>query len=73
MGVIASVDLPEGPWQGLFRHALTLIDEIRKHGTSVPDIRPRHRPHAFDYCANLAGEFLRQLPGASPAHKSRRR
>lgn len=28
--------LPDGPWQGLFRHALTLIDEIRKHGTSNP-------------------------------------
>ncbi|WP_244106535.1 nucleotidyl transferase AbiEii/AbiGii toxin family protein [Burkholderia anthina] len=36
MGVIASADLPEGPWQGLFRHALTLIDEIRKHGTARP-------------------------------------
>ena len=28
--------LPDGPWQGLFRHALTLIEEIRKHGTSSP-------------------------------------
>jgi predicted nucleotidyltransferase component of viral defense system len=28
--------LPDGPWQGLFRCALTLIDEIRKHGTSNP-------------------------------------
>ncbi|MDR8878063.1 nucleotidyl transferase AbiEii/AbiGii toxin family protein [Burkholderia multivorans] len=28
--------LPAGPWQGLFRHALTLIDEIRTHGTSNP-------------------------------------
>lgn len=28
--------LPEGPWQGLLRHALTLVGEIRKHGTSNP-------------------------------------
>ncbi|WP_338912017.1 nucleotidyl transferase AbiEii/AbiGii toxin family protein [Mycetohabitans rhizoxinica] len=28
--------LPEGPWQGLFRHTLTLIDEIRTHGTANP-------------------------------------
>ncbi|KVL31026.1 nucleotidyl transferase AbiEii/AbiGii toxin family protein [Burkholderia sp. MSMB1835] len=28
--------LPDGPWQGLFRHALTLVDEIRKHGTPNP-------------------------------------
>ncbi|WP_419688304.1 nucleotidyl transferase AbiEii/AbiGii toxin family protein [Burkholderia theae] len=28
--------LPDGPWQGLFRHALTLVDEIRKHGKSNP-------------------------------------
>ncbi|CAB3971154.1 hypothetical protein BCO9919_04669 [Burkholderia cenocepacia] len=28
--------LPDGPWQGLFRHALGLIEEIRKHGTSNP-------------------------------------
>ncbi|WP_162999403.1 nucleotidyl transferase AbiEii/AbiGii toxin family protein [Burkholderia sp. Nafp2/4-1b] len=36
MGMIAPVDLPDGPWQGLFRQALTLIDEIRKYGTSRP-------------------------------------
>ncbi|MET3556539.1 nucleotidyl transferase AbiEii/AbiGii toxin family protein [Burkholderia sp. 567] len=34
--MIAPAALPDGPWQGLFRHALTLIDEIRKHGTSRP-------------------------------------
>ncbi|KIP17546.1 hypothetical protein KY49_6439 [Burkholderia sp. MSHR3999] len=28
--------MPDGPWQGLFRHALTLIDEIRIHGTANP-------------------------------------
>lgn len=28
--------LLEGPWQDLFRQALTLVDEIRKHGTSNP-------------------------------------
>ncbi|KWF56098.1 nucleotidyl transferase AbiEii/AbiGii toxin family protein [Burkholderia pseudomultivorans] len=32
----APVPLPAGPWQNLFRHALTLVDEIRKHGTSNP-------------------------------------
>ncbi|MFD1555861.1 nucleotidyl transferase AbiEii/AbiGii toxin family protein [Paraburkholderia silviterrae] len=28
--------LPSGPWQTLFRHALTLVDEIRTYGTSSP-------------------------------------
>lgn len=28
--------LPEGPWQGLLRHALTLIEEIRTYGTANP-------------------------------------
>lgn len=28
--------LPEGPWQGLFRSALALVDEIQKHGTARP-------------------------------------
>lgn len=28
--------LPEGPWQELFRHALTLMDEVAAHGTSNP-------------------------------------
>ncbi|WP_080423335.1 nucleotidyl transferase AbiEii/AbiGii toxin family protein [Burkholderia ubonensis] len=32
----APMPLPDGPWQGLFRHALTLIDEIRIHGTANP-------------------------------------
>lgn len=30
------VALPDGPWQGLLRHALTLVDEIAKHGTANP-------------------------------------
>lgn len=32
----APSSLPDGPWQNLFRHALTLIDEIRTHGTANP-------------------------------------
>ncbi|MGZ2746288.1 nucleotidyl transferase AbiEii/AbiGii toxin family protein [Burkholderia stagnalis] len=32
----APSSLPAGPWQNLFRHALTLIDEIRTHGTANP-------------------------------------
>lgn len=28
--------LSEGPWQELFRHALTLIDEVAAHGKSKP-------------------------------------
>ena len=28
--------LPDGPWQGLLRHAFTLIDEIHQHGTADP-------------------------------------
>ncbi|CAG9246358.1 conserved hypothetical protein [Paraburkholderia unamae] len=28
--------LPGGEWRSLFRHALTLIDEIRVHGTATP-------------------------------------
>lgn len=28
--------LPDGPWQGLLRHALTLVDEIAQHGTANP-------------------------------------
>ena len=31
-----SISLPDGPWQGLLRHALTLIDEIAQHGTTNP-------------------------------------
>ncbi|PRG02621.1 hypothetical protein [Burkholderia ambifaria] len=58
--MIAPDALPDGPWQGLFRHALTLIDEIRKHGYTP----------SFDYCVNLASEFLRQLPATSTARKS---
>lgn len=27
-----SIELPEGPWQVLFPRALTLVDEIRRHG-----------------------------------------
>ena len=29
-------ELPDGPWQGLLRHALTLVDEIAKHGMDNP-------------------------------------
>ncbi|CBW77358.1 unnamed protein product (plasmid) [Mycetohabitans rhizoxinica HKI 454] len=36
MGMRTPSPLPEGPWQGLFRHTLTLIDEIRTHGTANP-------------------------------------
>lgn len=32
----ASLPMPGGPWQDLFRQALTLIDEIRTHGTANP-------------------------------------
>jgi predicted nucleotidyltransferase component of viral defense system len=32
----APATLPDGPWQGLLRHALTLVDEIAKHGTANP-------------------------------------
>ncbi|HEX7635791.1 MAG TPA: nucleotidyl transferase AbiEii/AbiGii toxin family protein [Noviherbaspirillum sp.] len=32
----APVVLPEGPWQGLLRHAFTLVDEIAKHGMANP-------------------------------------
>jgi hypothetical protein len=28
--------LPRGPWRALFRQALTLIDEIARHGTAEP-------------------------------------
>jgi hypothetical protein len=34
--VIAPSSLPDGPWQSLFRHALSLIEEIRAHGTANP-------------------------------------
>ncbi|WP_230946001.1 nucleotidyl transferase AbiEii/AbiGii toxin family protein [Burkholderia territorii] len=34
--MIAPAELPNGPWQDRFRQALTLIDEIRKYGTSRP-------------------------------------
>ncbi|UEP23920.1 hypothetical protein LL999_27315 [Burkholderia ambifaria] len=58
--MIAPAALPDGPWQGLFRHALTLIDDIRTLGYTP----------SFDYCVNLASEFLRQLPDTSTARKS---
>ncbi|MBK4734836.1 nucleotidyl transferase AbiEii/AbiGii toxin family protein [Noviherbaspirillum pedocola] len=32
----APSSLPDGPWQILLRHALTLIDEIDRHGRSNP-------------------------------------
>ncbi|QFS40958.1 hypothetical protein BURCE16_29565 [Burkholderia cepacia] len=32
----APIALPDGPWQGLFRHAVTLVDQIRKHDSSNP-------------------------------------
>jgi hypothetical protein len=32
----APSSLPDGAWRDLFRHALTLIDEIRTHGTANP-------------------------------------
>ncbi|EDT05485.1 hypothetical protein [Burkholderia ambifaria] len=56
----APAAVPDGPWQGLFRHALTLIDDIRTLG---------YMP-SFNYCVNLAGGFLRQLPDTSTARKS---
>lgn len=34
--MMAPNSLPDGPWQGLLRQALTLIEGIRRHGTSNP-------------------------------------
>jgi predicted nucleotidyltransferase component of viral defense system len=36
MGMSAPSPFPAGPWQALFRHALTLVGEIRAHGTANP-------------------------------------
>jgi hypothetical protein len=36
MGLTAPSPLPGSLWQGLFRHALMLIDEIRAHDTANP-------------------------------------
>lgn len=61
----------------LVRHRdtfLSLLNERRAFVQSrFDDIRTLGYTPSFDYCVNLAGEFLRQLPAASPAHTSRRR
>ena len=61
----------------LVRHRDTFLRLLSEHRAFVKsrfdDILTLGYAPSFDYCANLAGEFLRQLPGASPAHKSRRR
>lgn len=36
MGSAAQPRLPPGPWRGLFRHALALVDEIARHGAQEP-------------------------------------
>ena len=36
MGNVNVRDLPEGAWKDLLPHALSLIEEIKRHGTSDP-------------------------------------
>ena len=36
MGKVNVRDLPDGAWKDLLPHALSLIEEIKRHGTSDP-------------------------------------
>jgi predicted nucleotidyltransferase component of viral defense system len=36
MGMMQPAELPDGVWQSLFQSALTLVEEIRKHGNPDP-------------------------------------
>ncbi|WP_175803435.1 hypothetical protein [Burkholderia ambifaria] len=60
--MIAPAALPDGP---------CLLDERRAFVQSrFDDIRTLGYTPSFDYCVNLASEFLRQLPDTSTARKS---